>query len=146
ELSRWLEEQLLVVLAMDVAQVRSQLLQESDRGRPVVYINAALASRLDFAIDHEVRVGCIETRGFKHLRGLRAGIEDAGDTRAVFARTDHVARRAPAEQKAERIHHDGLPAAGFACEKVESRVKTHAEAVDYRIIFHHQFKQHPLRL
>ena len=147
ELRGGFEEQLLIVLAVDIAQMRRQILQQRDRRRPVVDVDAALAVRQDLALEQQFGVRRYRSRPARApSRRFGADLENAGNARPLLAGADHVARRAAAEQQPERIHHDRLAASGFAGEQVQTGMKPHAQTVDHGVIFDHQFVQHSIRL
>ena len=140
------EQKLLIVLAVDIAKVWRQILQQSDGGRTVIDENPALAVRQDFAVEQQL--------AFPQRRSLPAPAPWPPPRRSrthpkrarAPAGTDHVGRCAAAQQQSQRIHHDRFAAARLASEQIEARVKSHAKAVDHGVIFNHQLVQHSIRL
>jgi hypothetical protein len=75
-----------------------------------------------------------------------AHVENARHARPLLPGADAFRGGAAPEQQPERVHHDGLAAAGLAREQVQPGVKAHPEAVHHRVIFDHQFEEHSPRL
>ena len=137
---------LLIVLAVNVAEMRRELLQQRDRRRTIVDVNAALAVRLNLAVQQQFAVFAVETRLLQNLPAPRADFENARNARPLLARTNHVRGSAPAQQKAQRIHDNRFTAAGFAGEEIQARMESHAQPIHYGIIFNREFVQHSIRL
>jgi len=141
------EQELLVVLAVDIRQVRRQFAQQRRRHRPAPDEGPALAARQDLAFHQQLAVFNFDARRFQQTThaSLILHIEDAGHTRARFAGADHFGGGAGAQQEAQRVHHDGFAAAGFAGEEVEAGVEVDSQALDYGVVLDHEFQEHGLR-
>jgi hypothetical protein len=135
---------------VNVAEVRSKIPKQRDRCEAMINVHPALAARLNFAIEQQFGgIFCgsgIEPRLLQHLAGLRADFKHPGNARPLLAGSDHFARCPPAEQKSERVHNNRLAASRLAGEQIQAWVKSNPKAVDYGIIFNHQFVQHSIRL
>ena len=71
-----------------------------------------------------------------------AALEDGLDGRGVLAGAHEVARRPSAEQKADRLHEDRLPRAGFAGQDVQAGVELDLDRVDHREVLDAQEAKH----
>ena len=138
------EQKLLVVLPVDIGEVRRQILQQRDCHRAAADESPRFPARLDFALDEQLPIFDFETRGLQQAAhgGVVAHVENPGHARARFAGADGLGRGAPAQQQAEGVHHQRLPAACFAGEQIEAGVKPYAQAVHHGVVFDHQFLEH----
>ena len=75
-----------------------------------------------------------------------ADSEHTGNPRPFLARTNHVGGSATAQQETQRIHDNRFTAAGFARKQIQARVKPHAQAFHYGVIFNRELVQHSIRL
>ena len=132
------------MLPVNIAQVRRQILEQRHRHRTAADEGARLSAGQDFALHQQFAVLHFEARGLEQAAdgGMVPHIEDAGHARARFAGAHHVGGCAPAQQQAQRVHHDGFSAAGFAGQQVESAVELDAQALDHGVVLHHQLLQH----
>jgi hypothetical protein len=138
------EQELLVVLAVDVSQVRSQIAEQRYRGGTAGDKRSGFASRQHLALDEQFTVLGLETGRLEDSahRGGVAHLEDSGDARPFFTRADHLGRGPPAKQKRESIHYDGFSAAGFPRQQIQSRMESHTQSVHHRVALDGQFHQH----
>ena len=140
------EQKLLIVLPVNISQERRQFFQQRNGHRPAADEGARFSAGQDLALDEQLAVFDFQPGGFQQAAhgGLVAHVEDARDSRAGLARADHFGRRAPAQQQAQGVHHDGFAAAGFAGQQIQPRVKMDAQPLHHRVVFNHQLEQHSL--
>ena len=91
------KQKLLIVLSVDIGQVRRQIFQQRYRHRAAADEGARFAAGQDLALDQQFAVFDLEAGGFEQRAGWRrvAHVEDAGHAAARFAGADHVGRGAP---------------------------------------------------
>ena len=138
------KQELLLVLSVDIRQVRRQVFEQGHRHRPAADERARLAAAQDFTLDDQLAVFDIETSGFQQAADGRviADIEDARHARAGFSGADGLRRGAAPQQQAEGVHHQGFAAAGLARQQVQSGVEADAQALHHGIVLNHQLQQH----
>ena len=138
------KQELLLVLSVDIRQVRRQVLEQGHRHRPAADEGARLAAPQDFALDEQLALLDFEPGGFQQAADGRviADIEDARHARAGFSGADGLRRGAAPQQQAERVHHQRLAAAGLARQQVQSGVEADAQALHHGVVFNHQLQQH----
>jgi len=127
------------VLAVDIAQVNGQILEQRGGGGAVADERPRLAG-LDLPFHKKLAVLHFDPGVFEQFSERRrfGDLEDSGDAGAFSAAADHFGRRSAAQQQAQRIDHDGFAAAGLAGEQVQAGVKPHAGLLDHRVVFNRQ--------
>ena len=138
------KQKLLLVLSVDIRQVRRQVFEQGHRHRPAADKGARFAAAQDFALDEQLALLDFEPGGFQQAADGRmiAHIEDARHAGAGFSGADSLRRSAAPQQQAKGVHHQGLAAAGLARQQVQSGVEADAQALHHGVVFHHQLQQH----
>ena len=142
------EEPLLVVLAVDIAEVLRQLAEQGGGHGTAACEGARLAASQDFAFDQQFAVLDLDAGGLQNRAcGGRAGsFEDARNSGALGAGANHFRRGTAAEQQAQGVHDDGFAAACLPREQVEAAVKAHAQPLDDGIVLNYQLDKHSMEL
>ena len=114
---RGIEQRLMLVLAVELDQARRQILQRAGRGESPL-MNARLRP-----------CAVISRRTSSSSPPLSKIASMVAD---VFAGADEVARRAAAEEQADRFDEDRLAGPGFAGQDVQAGVELDLDRVDDR--------------
>jgi len=138
------EEFLLIVLAVDVAEVRCELPEKRGGDGAAAEKGAGLAGGLDFAFQQQLAVFDFDAVGFHEIEegGGLGGFKDACDAGLFGSGADHVGRSAATVEETEGVHKDGLAAAGFAGEQVETFMEANAEPLDDGVVFDDELQEH----
>ena len=144
QLRCWRQQGLLLVLAMDVSEVGSQLPEFRQSGRRAVDIGAALARSENMPLEDQLIVLAIAAAIFRRqLRGhARSTFETPADTRLAGSRAYDIRAGARTEQQCQGINDDGLAAAGLTGQEVEARVEFDSELVHHGIALNVEFLKH----
>ena len=121
------QQALMFVLPVHFEQASGQIAQGARGGQRAVDERAAAALRGDLAADDHV---------------LLPGVEDGLDGRELLAGSHEIARRAGAEQQADRLDEDGLAGAGFTGQDGEPRLEVDLEPFDDGQVLNAQKAQH----
>ena len=141
-----LEQKLLIVLAMDIGQMRRQVLQQSRGGGAVIHPGAAFTAEKHFAFQQQVAVLGFEPCLFEHF-ATPSVVSNTPEMRARSLPERMVSAEArPPKQQAQGVHNDRFAATGFAREEIEARMETDAQPVDHSVVLKHQLMQHSSRL
>ena len=138
------EEKLLVVLPVNIAQVRRQFLEQRDRHGTAAEEGARLSSGQNLALHQQLAVLDFEPRGLQQPAYGRmiAHIEDARHAGAGFPGAHHVGGGAASQQQSQGVHYDRFSAAGFPGQQVQATMEADAQALHHGVVFHHQLLQH----
>ena len=114
---RRIEQHLVLVLAMEIHQVRGQLAQRRRRHQGAVEEGAAPAALdRDVAADHQLGAGGV--------------LEDGFDRRLLLPRPHEIRRRPAPDEQPDGAHEDRLARAGLAGEHVQARLELDLETID----------------
>ena len=115
----------MLVLAVQLDEVLAEALEQTDRRRRVVHVDAVPSGAEDLALDDELAVarrvaGLLET-------ARRPGPPGPRRTRPgrcnVLAGSDQIGMRARAEHEQDRVDQDGLARARLPGQHVEARAR-----------------------
>src|SRR5947209_8105381 len=101
KLSCGIEQKLLIMLAVDIAEMRSEVLQQGYSSRPVIDVDATLAAREDFALEYQFGIFALDTCVGKCGESTGARLKDRRYPSAVRAGANHVRRSAAAEKQGQ---------------------------------------------
>src|SRR5579864_2730925 len=121
-LDRRRKELLLIVLAVNIAQMRRQVAQQRRSGGAIGDEGSRLAVREDFTLDQKFVVFDFDA-GIGEKSGRGGELEYAGDAGALGAGADHFGGGSTAEEKIERVDHDGFAAARFTGKQVQAAME-----------------------
>src|SRR5207253_7192577 len=127
EMRRRIEQRLMFVLSVQLDEPRRQLLQGARRRERAVDERTASTLRRDLAADQQF---------------FSAAVEDGFDGGDVLVGPDKVARRAPAQEQADRLNENRFAGSGFACQDIEAGVEFHLDRVDDREVADLQKAEH----
>jgi hypothetical protein len=138
------QERLVLVLAVQVHQVRTELTQERHCRRRAIHPDAAAATGRNFTPQDEMSVLRVDAVvGQNRLDSRQAlHIEYALHLRPGRARSHRVGRRPLAEKQRERAHDDGLPRPRLAGEDMESLAQLEGQPIDDGVIADAKFGKH----
>ena len=129
---------------MDIAEMRREILEQRHGSRTAAHVRPRFAVRKNFALDQQLAVFRIKTGGLQNATDTpdTRKIEAARDAGARLARPNHVGRRAAAEKQSKGIHYDGFSAARLACQQIQARVETDAQAINDGIVLNGKLEKH----
>ena len=116
-----MEEEDVVVLAVDVDEPRGELAEPADRDEHAVDEGLARALVGDRALDEELAVLGLGQAG--QVEGLARHVEDGLDEGLGFARPDELGRSLLAQDEADGVDDDGLAGARLARQDGEAGVE-----------------------
>ncbi len=135
---------LLIVLSVNIAQERRQILQQRHRYRPAAHERARFSARQNLALDQQFPVFHFQARGLQQAphRRLVPHLKNSRHPRPALAGANHLRRRPSAQQQPQRIHHNRFPAARLPGQQIQARMKMDAQPLHHRIVLNHQLEQH----
>ncbi len=137
------EKQLLIVLAVDIRQIRAEIAEQRGGHGAAAQEGAGLAACQNFALHQQLAVFDFDAGGLQQAAdGAVLHLEGACHAGARSAGAHHVSGSARAEEQAEGVDDDGFAAAGLTGKEVEAVVELDAEALDDGQIFDHEFEEH----
>ena len=139
-----LQQQLVIVLAMDVEQHLAQLAQLRGGGRAAVHEGARASGGVDGAAHEACAVAFVEFLGrepFAHRR-QRGDVEIGAHLGALRPGAHHARIGAVAEREREGIDEDRLARAGLAGQRGEAARQLEVEPVDDHVVADGECSQH----
>ena len=147
QLRRGREKRLLLVLAMDVAEVSRQLPELAERGRRAIDISSALARGEHLPLENQLTglVVIVAIFRCRLSRPVRRVVETAADAGLAGSCTDDIHAGTGTKEQRKRIDDDGLATAGLTRQEVETWMELNSEPVDDGVVFDVKFLKHSER-
>src|SRR5207249_3696981 len=130
QMGGWIEQRVMLVLAVQLDEPGGQILERSSRRERSVDEGAAASLCGDFAAN-------------EHL--LVPALEDGFDRCGIFTGPDEVARRAAAQEQPHGLDQDGLPRAGLTGQNVQAGPEFNLDGVDDREVIYFEKAEHEKR-
>src|SRR5262245_27825499 len=122
------KERLLLMLSVNVQQLRRQFPENRNGCGLVVDVNPISFVRRDFSSDDELAVLSVEAKPVEVVAEFH--LEDGFDDRAAFAGTYHFCRCFASRKQAQRIDDNGFAGPSFTGKKVETVFEMKFELID----------------